>query len=75
MPQKKYIKIHNYLIVIVDYILKLLIDNVLYDDKSFNPLANVDDRFLITYFADASVRSTTNLKNWIELILATGQRW
>ncbi|MCL5991719.1 MAG: T9SS type A sorting domain-containing protein, partial [Bacteroidetes bacterium] len=42
---------------------------------SFNVFADVDDRFLITYFADGSVYFTSDLKNWAELIPSTGRNF
>ncbi|OGU13600.1 MAG: hypothetical protein A2X63_13205 [Ignavibacteria bacterium GWA2_35_8] len=42
---------------------------------SFNVFANVDDKYLITYFADGSVYSTYDLVNWNELIPATGRNF
>jgi len=42
---------------------------------SFNVFANVDDKYLITYFSDGSVHATNDLENWTELIPSTGRNF
>ncbi|MFH1050542.1 MAG: T9SS type A sorting domain-containing protein [bacterium] len=42
---------------------------------SFNVFANVDDRYLITYFTDGSVYATPDLSDWIQLIPPTGKKF
>jgi len=42
---------------------------------SFNVFANVEDRYLITYFTDGSVYATPDLSDWIQLIPPSGKKF